>query len=159
MNLLEIFFAFDVDGRAGFRRIVLIKAAAGFQMAEFALDEFENSFVRHVAGSGNQQMVGSEPLAEAGLQRFTRELANGVRSAENRTAERMFRPEAARENFVQQRFRIVEIHLDLFENNLALLCYVFGIKKRTETQVGNDVESDREVIIEDFCVEADLLFG
>src|ERR1700752_5183837 len=127
-------------------------------MAELALYEFENPFVWNIAGRGDQQMIGSKPFAKAALQRFTRELANRFRSAQNRATERMLGPEAACKNFVQQRFRIVEIHLDLFENYLALLCHVFGIEKRTETQVGNDVESDGEMVVEHLCVEANLLF-
>jgi hypothetical protein len=159
MDLLEIFLAFDVDRRAGLRRIVLIKAAGRFWMAEFTLYQFENFFVWNIAGGGDQQMIRREPFAEAALQGFTRKLANGVRSAENRASERMFGPEAARENFVQQRFRIVEIHLDLFEDDLALFCHVFRIKKRAEAKVRNNIESDRKVVVENFCVEADLLFG
>src|ERR1700752_102590 len=127
-------------------------------MAELTLYEFENSFVWNIARSSDQQMIGSKPFAKAALQRFTRELANCFRSAENRAAERMLGPEAARKNFVQQRFRVVEIHLDLFQNDLALLCHVFGIEKRTETQVGNDVEGNGQMVVEHLRVEANLLF-
>src|SRR6266849_5467479 len=104
-------------------------------------------------------MIRREPFAEAGLQRFTRELANSVRSAQNRPAKGMLRPEAAGENFVQQRFRIVEIHLDLFENYLTFFGHVVGIEERTKTQVGNNIERNGEMIVENFGVEANLFFG
>src|SRR6266853_2843108 len=71
----------------------------------------------------------------------------------------MLRPEAACENFVQQRFRIVEIHLDLFENYLTFFCHVVGIEERTKTQVGNNIERNGEMIVENFGVEANLFFG
>src|SRR5258708_37484955 len=71
----------------------------------------------------------------------------------------MLRPEAACEYFVQQRFRVVEIHLDLFENYLTFLCYVVGIEERTKTQVGNNIERNGEMIVENFCVETNLFFG
>src|SRR6266851_6228987 len=135
MDLLEIFFALDVYGRASFRWFILFEAAGRSQVAKFALYQFKNFFVWHISGGGYQQMIRREPFAEAGLQRFTRELPNSVGSAQNRPAQGMLRPEAAGENFVQQRFRIVEIHLDLFENYLTFFCHVVGIEERTKTQV------------------------
>src|SRR5258706_7274145 len=128
-------------------------------MAKFAQHEFEYSVVRNVAGGGDQQMIRRKPFAEAGLQRFTRKLPDSIGSAENRAAQWMLGPESAGENFVQQRFRIVEIHLDFFEDHLAFLVDVIGIETGAQAKIGNNIERDGEVIVENLGVETNLFFG
>src|SRR5262245_24253564 len=71
----------------------------------------------------------------------------------------MLRPEPARENLMQQVLRIVEIHLDLFQHYLAFFGDVLGIEAWSQHQVRDDVESDRQILIENFSVEANLFFG
>jgi len=68
MNLLEIGFAVELDGRAGLRRDVLVETAAGLEMAELFFDELGDSFVGDVARSGDEKMIGREPFAKAILQ-------------------------------------------------------------------------------------------
>ena len=71
----------------------------------------------------------------------------------------MLRPETACEYVVKQIFRIVQVHLDFFEDHLAFFFHVVGIKLWTEDEIRDDVESDGQVLVENFGVEADLLFG
>src|SRR5215467_3259977 len=71
----------------------------------------------------------------------------------------MLRPKAASENLVEKVFGVVQVHFDFFEDDLALLLDVFRIEFGAEDEVGNHVEGDGEMLIEDFGVEADLLFG
>ena len=71
----------------------------------------------------------------------------------------MLRPEAARENVVQKIFGIVQVHLDFFEDDLALFFHVFGIEFRAKDQIGDDVKSDGQVLVKNFGVEANLFFG
>jgi hypothetical protein len=85
----------------GFWRLVIFQRAVGLQVAEFALHQFQHAIVRHVACRSYQQMVRRKPFLEAGLQRFTGKLPDGIGSAQNRPAERMLRPKATGENFVQ----------------------------------------------------------
>jgi len=68
-------------------------------------------------------------------------------------------PKATRENFVQERFGIVEIHLDLFKHHLTFFGDVIGIETRPENEIGNDVKSNRKMIVENFGVEANLFLG
>lgn len=70
----------------------------------------------------------------------------------------MLGPEAAREHIVEKVFGIVEIHLDFFEDYLAFLLHVVGIKLRAKDEIGDDVEGNRKVLVEDFGIEADLFF-
>ena len=71
----------------------------------------------------------------------------------------MFRPKTARENFVQQIFRVVQVHLDFFKDDLPLFLDVLGIKLGPQDQIGNHVKGDWHMLVEHFGVEADLLFG
>src|SRR6266852_3912258 len=65
-------------------------------------------------------------------QRIAMEGFHGFRRAENRAAQRMLRPETSREDFVKQIFRIVQVHLDFFEADLAIILQVFGVEFRAE---------------------------
>ena len=71
----------------------------------------------------------------------------------------MLRPKAASEGFVEEIFRIVQIHFDFFEDDLLFVFYVAGSKARMQAEITDDVESDRKIFVEDFGVEADLFFG
>jgi len=69
----------------------------------------------------------------------------------------MLGPESPGKNVVKQIFRIVQVHLDFFKNHLALLADIVRIKLGAEHEVGNHIKGDREVLVEDLSVEADLL--
>jgi len=60
---------------------------------------------------------------------------------------------------VQDVLGAVHIHLDLFEDDLLFLLDVRRGKERAEDQVGDDVEGDGQVLVEDLGVEAGELFG
>src|SRR6266481_1835013 len=68
-------------------------------------------------------------------------------------------PETPRKNFVQQIFRVVQVHLDFFQDHLAFFFYIFGIELGPQNEIGNDVERNREMLVEHFGVEANLFFG
>src|SRR5882724_9815142 len=73
-------------------------------------------------------MVRGEPVSKTRTERLTIEFSDGFRRTENRAAQRMLRPEAARENLVKQIFGIVQVHLDFFEDDLALFSYIIGVE-------------------------------
>jgi len=159
MNLLEIGFAVELDGRAGLRRDVLVEATAGLEMTELLFDEFGDSFVRDIARRGDEEMIRREPFPKTIAKNVRGKLFDGFRSAENGAAERMLRPETARKGFMEEIFRIVHVHLDFFEDDLLLVFDVGGIEARTEAEIADDVERDGEMVVENFGVETDLLFG
>ena len=71
----------------------------------------------------------------------------------------MFGPETAGEDVVEQIFGIVQVHLDFFEDNLAFFVDVVGIEFGAQNEVGEDVEGDGQMLVEDLGVEADLFLG
>src|SRR6266481_5185099 len=101
-------------------------------------------------------MIRREPVSEARAERVAVECSDRFRRAQNRTAQRMLRPEAAREYVVKQIFGIVQVHLDFFKDHLAFFFHVIGIKLWPKDQIRNDVKSDGQVLVENLGVEADL---
>ena len=70
-------------------------------------------------------------------------------------AEGVILPETLREDFVDQVIGIILIHFYFFKNDATLLRYIAGIEDGMKHEVGEDVHSERKVLIEDFDVEAD----
>jgi len=66
----------------------------------------------------------------------------------------MIRPEAFGENFVEQGFGIVLIHLDFFEDHLSFLLHIARIEPWAKNEIGDDVKGDGQVLVEHFGVEA-----
>jgi len=64
VNLLEIGFAVDLDGRAGLRRDIIFESASGLEMTELFSDEVSDLVMRDVAGGGDKKMIGREPFLE-----------------------------------------------------------------------------------------------
>src|SRR4029077_6073429 len=158
MDLLEVALGFEMDGRIRDGSGGIFKRARGTEIAELTLDEIQHFFVRDAARGGDDEMMGSEKIAEALDEMFAVEGANGLRSAENGAAERMLGPKAARENIMEKIFGVVHVHLDFFEDNLALFSHVIGIELRAKNEIGDDVKGDGQMLVENFGVETDLLF-
>src|SRR6266849_1652818 len=159
MHLFEVAFGFEVDGRFRARSAVAFGGPRGVHVAEFAPHQFQHLLVSNVAGGGHYQMIRRKPLPEARKQRIAMEGFYSFRGTENRAAQGMLRPEAARENFVKQIFGIVQVHLDFFEDDLALLLHVFGVEFRAQHEVGDHVEGDGQMLVKNLGVEADLFLG
>ena len=112
----------------------------------------------NVAGSDDDDVVWRKPMLKAIAQGFAIKIPDGFRGAQNRAAQRMIGPKAASEKFVEQVFGIIQIHLDLFEHHLPLFFHVVGVELRAQHEVGENIESNGEVFVEHFGVQADLLF-
>jgi hypothetical protein len=123
------------------------------------LRKVEYLLVGNVASGGDDDVIGRKPILKTAKKGFATEIADGFRSTENGTAEGMFRPKAAGENIVEEIFGIVQIHLDFFEDDLALFLNVVGVKLGTKDEIGDDVKGDGEMLVEDLGVETDLLLG
>ena len=74
--------------------------------------------------------------------------------AENRPAERMVLPESLREELVDEIVGRVLDHLDLFDDDLLLALDVVGRERRVADDVGQDVDGERQVLVEHLDVVA-----
>jgi hypothetical protein len=70
----------------------------------------------------------------------------------------MILPEPLGENLVDQVVRSVLHHLDLFDDDLFLPFNVCGAEGRVQHDVRQDVECQREMLVEDLDVVAGILF-
>src|SRR2546429_9336406 len=159
MYLLEVALGFEMDGRFRARRAVAFRGTCWFHAAEFPLHQFQHLFVSDVARGSHHQMIRREPFPETRKQRIAIEGFDGLRSAENRTPERMLRPEAARKNFVKELLGIVQVHFYFFEDDLAFLLHILRIEFRAKDKVRDDVKSDAQVLVKNFGIETNLFLG
>ena len=93
--------------------------------------------------------IAAEPILRQRFDRFLR--------AENRPAERMTLPEALGEQLVDQVVRRVLDHLDLFEDDLLLALDVVRAERRVHDDVGEDVDGERQMLVEHLDVVARVL--
>jgi hypothetical protein len=147
-----------MDGRLSQRSGVIFERSRGAEIAELALDEVQNLFVRDVSSGGDDEMIGSKPVPEALDKMLAIEAADSFWCAENGAPERMFGPKATRENIVKKIFGIVQVHLDFFEDDLAFFSNIIGIELGAKNEIGDNVKSDGEMFVENFGVETDLFF-
>ncbi len=112
-----------------------------------------------IAGGCDHRVPGRVPLLETVHDRAPRKAAHGRTRAQDRRTQRMPAPKALREGFVRQGFRIIVLHADLFENDLFFLGDIFFGKERSQHQIGEHIESDRQIFVQDFSVKADHLLG
>ena len=157
--MLEVALGFEIDGRGGERDGFRVEMSGRLKVAKLLLREIEDLLVGNVARSGDDDVIGRKPILKTAKKRFAAEITNGFRSAEDGTTEGMFGPEAASKNVMEEIFGIVQIHLDFFEDDLALFINVAGIELGTKDEIGDDVESNGEMLVEDLGVEADLFLG
>ena len=68
-------------------------------------------------------------------------------------------PEVRRKDLVDQIVRAVRLHLDLFEDDALFLFDVLVAKHRMEHQVREHVDGERQVLVENFGVEAHQFLG
>ena len=71
----------------------------------------------------------------------------------------MVAPEAFREDLVDEIVRRVLDHLDLFEDDLLLVLDVVFREQRIADQVGQDVDRQRQVLVEHLQVIAGVFLG
>jgi len=72
--------------------------------------------------------------------------------AEDRTAQRVIRPEVSDKDFVDEIVGRVFDHLDLFHHDVALAVEFTVVKQRRGHQVSDQIEGARQVFVEDFDV-------
>src|SRR5436309_9849805 len=71
----------------------------------------------------------------------------------------MILPEVLGKYLVHQVVGTILVHLDFFKDYSTFTNDVLGSKDRIQHQVAEDIHGDRQVLIEDFYVEADTFFG
>ena len=118
------------------------------RVLERALEQFLHAPVFEIADGDDDEVRRDVGLREICLQRLLVERADALRRAEDRTAERMVAPEAFREDLVDQIVGRVLDHLDLFEDHLLLALDVFFGEQRIADQIGEDVDGERQMLVE-----------
>ena len=98
-------------------------------------------------------------LVQVAQDRVAIEALHDVPAAEDGPAKRVPGPEALREEIVDQIVRGVLDHLDLLEDDRLLLLDILRGEARVPQDVGQEVDGERQVLVEHAHVEAGLLLG
>jgi hypothetical protein len=159
LNLLERFLVAQVNARGNGGSRVGVDAAAGGERAEVACDHLDEAVVLEIAGGGKDHVAGLEPLLEEADQGVLLEATDGLAGAEDGLAERVAFPEILHEDFVDEGVGTVLVHLDFLEDDAALAGNFFRGENRIEDEVGENIESGRDVLVEHLDVEADGFFA
>ena len=122
-------------------------------------DEFHKFFVFQVSGGRNDQVARHKPLLVKVQHRVPFKLPHRFFGAQDGLAEGMILPEVLGEDFMDQIVGTVFIHLDFFEDHAALPAYVFGAENRVTNQVTENVQSNGQMFVQNFDVEADAFLG
>ncbi|MGC4082944.1 MAG: hypothetical protein QM736_12745, partial [Vicinamibacterales bacterium] len=107
-----------------------------------------------IADGRDDQILRRVRVAEVRTERLGRERFDGLARAQDGTPEWMVFPEPLREDLVDEIVRRVLDHLDLFDHDFLLTLDVLGIERRIEDDVGEDVESQRQMLVEHLDVIA-----
>jgi hypothetical protein len=137
-----------------FRRRLLRLRAVVRRVDERLLQQVLNAPVFEIADRDDHEVRRDVRLREVFLQRLLVEGADALRGAEDRPAERMVVPEALGENLVDQIVGRVLDHLDLFEDHLLFALDVFFREQRVADQVREDLDRERQVLVEHLGVVA-----
>ena len=78
---------------------------------------------------------------------------------QDRLAQRMIAPEILYQQFVDQVFGVVLIHLDFLKHDLFFARDFLAIEKRAEHQIGEHFPGQVQVFVKDLGIEADHLLG
>jgi hypothetical protein len=154
--LLEIFLP-HLDHRGDARRALRGVGALVRRVLERLLQQILHAPVLEIADRDHDEVRGDVGLGKIFLQRGAVERVDALRRAENRPAERMIAPEILREDFVDEIVRRVLDHLDLFEDYLLLALDVVLSEQRIANQIGEDLDRQRQVLVQDLEVVAGVL--
>src|ERR1700688_3027619 len=130
-----------------------------FYVLEMFGNEIDKFFVIEVAGGADDKISGGEVVAVETRDHGTVEFLDRFPGSQNRQAKRVIFPETLGEDFVDQIVGIVLIHFYFFEDDAALARDIASIEYRMEDEIGENIHRDRQMLIENFDVEADAFLG
>ena len=148
-----------IDLRNDVRRSAVLLEAGRRHRSERLLERFAQLRVLEVAGGGNDDVLGRIGAAEMIAQPLLRERLDALLRAEDRPPERMPFPERLRENLVHEIVGRVLDHLDFFEDDFLLALDVDVVERGAQDDVGQDVDGDRQVLVEHLHVVARVFLG
>ena len=149
----------DVDpGLHDRRRIRAPRGGAG-EAVEAPVEEVHDPVVGDVARDRDHDPRRHVLLAEVGEHRVAVVAAHGLTRAEDRAPEGVALPELPGEEVVDQVVGRVLHHLDLLEHDRLFALELLGVEDRVEEDVGQEVNRERQVLVEHLDVEAGVLLG
>ncbi len=113
--------------------------------------------VVEVAGHSDHHVLGPIPAAVVTVNGVALQCVDRFDGAENRPAQRRVTEQRLGESIVHDIAGIVFVHRDLFEDDAAFRVDVSGAHDRRRHHVGDDVDRQRQIVVEHPRVEAGVL--
>ncbi len=155
MHLLQRIFLFENDGCVRFGNGGRGRRPSVRQEGKLLFDHAAENRVIHIAGCGDEHIARSVNAMVEVEQHAAFELLDCFACSQDGLAEAVAFPEIAQKGFVEDELGRICLHLDLFENDALFLFDVLAAEDRMQDQVGQDVEREGHMLIEDFGVETD----
>ena len=146
-------------GRAGARPGTTRAGASPTRPAKPALHPRGDDVVVDVAGRRHHHRRRAVAGLEVRPDLLRRHLGDRAALAEHLPPQRVVREERLVEDLVHQVGRLVLVHVDLFEDDLALGLDLVRAERRRPHDVAEDVEAQLEVLVDQAGVEGRVLLG
>ena len=156
--LLELLVAHQ-NLRCDRRRLLPHDLTGLWHGAESLLHQLADAIVFEIADGGHDQVRRGVRVAKIIAEEVDVERFDRFTRAENRPPQRVVFPEALREELVDEVVGRVLDHLDLFDDDFLLALDVLGAERRVADDIGEDVDRERQMLVEDFDVVARVLLG
>ncbi len=112
-----------------------------------------------IAGRRKDHVAGVETVGVVVEEALLVEIADSLRGAQDRPAQRMTFPETLREQLVDEHVRVVLVDFDLFKNHAPLALNIGRRKDRVEHQVAQHIQRNGHMVGQRLDVEADGFFA
>src|SRR2546422_865793 len=147
----------DVDPGLHERGRVRARCHRASEAVEAAPEEVDDPVVGDVARDRDHDAWRHVLLAEVGEHRRAIVTVHRLARAEDRASERMALPELCGEEVMDQVVGRVLHHLDLLEHNRLYALELLGVEDRVQEDVGQEIDRERQVLVEHLDIEAGVL--
>ncbi len=134
------------------------RLGAAAQAVEGRSNERHHGIVLEVSRCRNEHGLGDVALAVPGDERVALDPRHRRGVADRRVTEVRAAPERAREQVAEDVLRRVVVHADLFEHDVALFAQLGVGEERSQEHVGQNVDRERQMPVDDLRVEQRRLF-
>ena len=158
VHLLELLVD-DVDpGLQRRRRVGGVDRLTG-EAVEAGAEELDRPLVGHVPGHRDDDPGRRVGLHEVAVDGVAPIFLHGLPGPQDGPAERVTFPDLRGEEVMDQVVGRVLHHLDLLEHNRLFALELLGVEDRVQEDVGQEIDRERQVLVEHLDVEAGVLFG
>ena len=132
---------------------------ASIEALEARVEELHDAIVGDVARDRDDDPARHVLLGEVAERRLAIVPGDRLTAAQDRAAQGVPGPDLPCEQIVDDVVGRVLDHLDLLQDDRFLALQLVGVEERVQEDVGQEIDGERQVLVEDLDVEAGMLLG